>query len=393
MLYIDLFFENLFNSLINNIVINNKKIFISVLLAVIVVVGIISFTADNKANTSGLKIGVTAPLTGDFGGVGENVVKGIRTAQAVYAEKTGNKIEIIVEDDSADAVKGLSAYQKLTKVDQVDGLINTFTSTMDAIYDQVVKAEYPVMMEFFQANNVADDNVFQMTLGNDNVWDRYAKYISGAEYDDSKVVVVHSTDAAQDSFAKAFTAEYKKPVTTVVASTDKGGLRTDAAKIAALKPSMIIFFMTPENGAILTKEVLPLISSNTQLVYDIQLFTGISYYQAQLGGDLSRINGAINLMFEGDPKSAENIEFVTAYKKLYPNEEPGFLADYGYDTFMTYVNTYSPDNAKWTANLKAEKSDGASGEILFDQNGIRIPSLVVKQVIDGKSVTVARLAI
>lgn len=373
--------------------INNKKIFIFALLAIVVIIGVVSFSQDRKADTAGLKIGVIAPLTGDFGGVGENVVKGIRTAQAVYEQKTGKRVELIVEDDSADAVKGLSAYQKLTQINKVNGLINTFTSTMDAIYKQVGEAGYPVMMEFFQANNVADDNVFQMTLGNDNVWDRYAKYIAGAGYDDSKVVIVHSVDAAQDSFAKAFVAEYKKTATVIVASTDKGGLRTDAAKIAALNPTMVVFFMTPENGAILTKELLPQISASTQLVYDIQLFTGISYYQAQLGGNLSKINGAINLMFEGDPKSAENIEFVMAYKKLYPNEEPGFLADYGYDTFMTYVNTYNQDGAKWMANLKAVKGVGASGEILFDKNGIRIPSLVVKQVVEGKSETVARLAI
>lgn len=370
----------------------NKKILTLILLAIVVIIGVISFN-QKGVNTAGLKIGVIAPLTGDFGAVGENVVKGIRTAQAVYAEKTGHQVEVIVEDDSADAVKGLSAYQKLTQINKVNGLINTFTSTMDAIYNQVSENGYPVMMEFFQANNVADDNVFQMTLGNDNVWDRYAKYIAEAGYDDSQVVIVHSVDAAQDSFAKAFVAEYKKPATVMTASTDKGGLRTDAAKIAVLNPTMVIFFMTPENGAILTKELLPQISSTTQLVYDIQLFTGISYYQAQLGGDLSKINGAINLMFEGDPKSAEYMEFVTAYKKLYPNEDPGFLADYGYDTFMTYVNTYNQDSAKWIANLKAEKVSGASGEILFDKNGIRIPSLVVKKVIDGKSETVARLAI
>jgi ABC-type branched-subunit amino acid transport system substrate-binding protein len=372
--------------------IKNKGLIIAAIV-VVVIIGLIYVDNNKRSNVVGLKIGVIAPLTGDFGGVGENVLKGIKTAQAVYAERTGNKVEIVVEDDSADAVKGLSAYQKLTQVDHVAGLINTFTSTMDAIYPQVEKTDYPVMMEFFQANNVADDKVFQMTLGNDNVWDRYAKYIAEAGYDDSKVVVIHSADAAQDSFAKAFVAEYKKPVTVLVASSDKNGLRTDAAKIAALKPTMLVFFMTPENGAVLTKEVLPLINSSTQLVYDIQLYTGLSYYQAQLGGDISKINGAINLMFEGDPKSAENKEFVAAYKKLYPNEDPGFLADYGYDTFMTYVSTYNKDGAKWTANLKAENAMGASGEIKFDKNGIRIPDLVVKKVIDGKSQTIARLPI
>ena len=364
------------------------KVLVPILLVIVIVLSI-SYS-NKKTDNIGLKIGVIAPLTGDFGGVGENVVKGIKTAQAVYAEKTGKMIPIIVEDDSGDATKGLSAYKKLTEIDHVNGLINTFTSTMDAIYQPVNKAGYPIMMEFLQANNVADDNVFQMTLGNDNVWDRYAKYILNAGFNESKVVVVHSVDAAQDSFAKAFISEYKKPVSIIVASSDKNGLRTDATKIAALKPTMIAFFMTPENGAILTKEVLPLISTSTQLIYDIQLYTGISYYKQQLGGDLSKINGAINHMFEGDSNSPENKEFVSAYKKLF-NEEPGFLADHGYDTFMTYVNTYNKDNKKWISSLKSFESNGASGEVKFDKKGIRIPDLVVKKVVDGKSQTIDRL--
>ena len=369
-----------------------KYIILFLILAVIVVIGGVH-AVNSKPNTAGLKIGLIVPLTGDFAPVGENILKGIKTAEALNEEKTGNKIEIVVEDDGADAVKGLSAYNKLTQIDHVTGLINTFTSTMDAIYKPVVTAGYPVMMEAFQANNVADDNVFQMTLGNDNVWDRYAKYLATAGYDDSKVVIVHSTDAAQASFAAAFSAEHKKPATTIVASTDKNGLRTDAAKIAALKPSMVIFFMPPENGAILTKEILPLISTSTQLVYDIQLYTGLPYYQKQLGGDLSKINGAINLMFEGDPASAESKEFVAEFKKLYPNENPGFLADYGYDSFNTYVKTYSKDNAKWTLNLKTADMKGASGEVKFDKNGIRLVPLVIKKVINGKSETVDRLSI
>ncbi len=370
----------------------NTKIVTGVIVLVLIIAGIIYGTKTQEPqNTQTLKIGVIAPLTGDFGAVGENVVKGIKTAQSVYEQKTGNKIDLVIEDDGGDASAGLSAFRKLTDTAHVDGLINTFTSTMDAIYEPAKVLGYPVMMEFFQANNVADDYVFQMTLGNDNVWDRYAKYIEQSKYDQSKVVIVHSIDAAQASFSKAFTAEYKKPNTVLVASTDKNGLRTDAAKIAALKPTMVVFFMTPENGAILTKELLPLINKTTQLVYDIQLYTGISYYQQQLGGDLAKINGAINLMFEGDPNSAQAKEFVTAYKKLYPNENPGFLADHGYDTFMVYMNSRDKDNTKWISNLKATDTMGASGKVSFDQNGIRIADLVVKKVIDGKSQTVDRL--
>lgn len=369
----------------------NKSKIIWAVVVVVLLVLIIFAVSPKKPQTSGLKIGAIMSLTGDFGAVGENTLKGIKVAQEVYKEKTGDQVDIVVEDDGGQGAKGLSAYRKLTTQDQVKGLINFFTTTMDSIYEPAKTAGFPVMMVAFQANNVADDYVFQMTQGNDNVWDRFSTYIKSAGFNESKVVVVHSIDAAQDSFAKVFVEQYGKPATSLVASSDKGGLRTDAAKIAALKPTMVVFIMTPENGAILTKELLPLIGTGTQLVYDIQLTTGTSYYQQQLGTDFSKINGAIALGMEGDLNSAAYKEFYNAFKKMYPNEEPGFLADYGYDTFVTYLNAYDSTEAKWISNLKSTNYEGASGKVQFDKNGIRIPPLVIKTVTDGKLVTTSRL--
>jgi branched-chain amino acid transport system substrate-binding protein len=368
----------------------NKSKIIWAVIAVVLIVLVIISVSPKKPETSELKIGAIMSLTGDFGAVGENTLKGIKVAQEVYKEKTGNQVEIIVEDDGGQGADGLSAYRKLTTQDQVEGLINFFTTTMDSIYEPAQTASFPVMMVAFQANNVADDYVFQMTQGNNNVWDRFSAYLKGAEFNESKVAVVHSIDAAQDSFAKAFIKEYGKPATSVAVSSDKNALRTDAAKIAALKPTMVVFIMTPENGAILTKELLPLISTSTQLIYDIQLTTGTKFYQDQLG-DLSKINGAVALAMEGDLNSAAYKEFYNAFKKMYPGEEPGFLADYGYDTFMTYLNAYDSDEAKWISNLKKTNTDGASGKVIFDKNGIRIPPLVIKTVTDGQLQTISRL--
>jgi len=374
-----------------------SKILLALVVLILAAWGIYALVAKNKtpgmsvATKPAFKLGVIAPLTGDFGGVGENVVKGIKAAQAVYTEQTGKKIDLTVENDGADATTGLNAFNKLTQVDHVNGLINTFTSTMDAIYEPGKALGYPVMMEFLQANNVSDDYVFQMTLGNDHVWDRYAKYISQSDADQSKIAVVSSIDAAQASFAKGFNEAYGKPVTNFVIGTDKNELRTDATKIAAIKPTLIIFFMTPENGAIMTKDILPLISPTTKLAYDIQLTTGMSYYKDQLGGDLSKINGAIALMFEGDQTSPAYKQFLAEYQKLYPNEQPGFLADYGYDTLLTYMNAYDNNNTKWIQNLKNFNGKGASGDIMFDEKGVRISPLVIKKVTSGELQTISRL--
>ena len=363
---------------------NNKLKIISGIAIVVVIIVIFAGNSTNK-NNEVIRIGVIAPLSGDFGAVGQNFVNGIKTAESVYEKETGKQVEIIIEDDGGEATKGLTAFNKLTQVDKVDGLINTFTSTMDAIYEPSKNLSYPVLMGFLQANNVADDHVFQITLGNDNVWDRYAKYLMEQDFDKSNLVIVHSKDAAQESFAKEFSKHYKGKTETIVASSEKTLLKSDATKIAGLKPSAIIFFMTPENGAIMTKELLPLIEKETQLIYDVQIHTGMNYYKDILG-DLNKINGAISIIPEGEP----NQEFIKTYKEVI-GTDPGFTSDFGYDAMMVYLEAQDTSKDTWIKNLKKTNFAGASGTIKFDNNGIVFPNLTIKVVENGEMKVVNRL--
>jgi len=232
---------------------------------------------------------------------------------------------------------------------------------------------------------VGDDHVFQITLGNDGVWNKYAEYLNKADFDKSNVIIVHSKDAAQESFTKEFEKYFEGEKEVIIASSDKNSLKGDAAKIAGKNPTAIVVFMTPENGAILTKELLPLINPKTQLIYDIQIHTGISYYKDILG-DLNKINDAISIIPEAEP----NPEFIKNYKEV-TGKEPGFTSDFGYDALMTYLESYDTEETKWTNNLKKVDLKGASGEIKFDANGIVIPNLTIKKVENGEMKVVERL--
>lgn len=366
-----------------------KKVIIGIIVILILIFSVNYFTENEKVSDNGLKIGMIAPLSGDFAGVGQNVVNGASLAAKHYSENNNIVVDLIVEDDSADATKGLSAFNKLTQVDKTDGLVNVFTSTMDAIYDASEVLPYPVMMTFFQANNVADDHVFQTTPGNDGTWTGYANYLKSSVFNMDNLVVVHSPDAAQTSFAEAFVGAYGTSGVTVFETVlDKNSLRTDATKIASLKPTTVLFIMTPEAGAILTKELLVQTEGQEiDLLYDIQLVTGIDFYTEQLGG-LDKINGSIGLSLEGNLSD----KFKTDYNLMF-GEDPGFLAEYGYDTMLTYLESYNEEESVWTSNLKKTKKDGESGYFAFDDKGIRLPDLAVKEIQNGELVTIDRITV
>jgi ABC-type branched-subunit amino acid transport system substrate-binding protein len=70
-----------------------------------------------------------------------------------------------VEDDGYDSKKALSAYQKLTGVDNIDALISASSPSISAIYDLVTKTDMPVIQGGEQPVEPTDDNVFQIMPG------------------------------------------------------------------------------------------------------------------------------------------------------------------------------------------------------------------------------------
>jgi hypothetical protein len=84
-----------------------------------------------------LKLGVIAPLTGlveNGDNLGQGFANGAILAQEEYQESGSNpKVTLAIEDDNYDSKKGMSAYQKLVSVDNVNSLINLSSPTMIAV--------------------------------------------------------------------------------------------------------------------------------------------------------------------------------------------------------------------------------------------------------------------
>jgi ABC-type branched-subunit amino acid transport system substrate-binding protein len=86
-----------------------------IIIAIIVVLGGFFYLVDksNEHKNETIKIGIILPLTGQYGHLGENVVKGIELAKEEYLKKhPGSSVELIAEDDVLEATKGLNAYKK-----------------------------------------------------------------------------------------------------------------------------------------------------------------------------------------------------------------------------------------------------------------------------------------
>lgn len=101
-------------------------------LAVIIIVGIVAVAKNSPAtnDSSVIKVGVIAPLTGPLAEYGEAFRNGISLAQ----EKLGNtKLSFVFEDSAYDSAKAISAYNKLKDLNKVNVVVNWGDPTSQAL--------------------------------------------------------------------------------------------------------------------------------------------------------------------------------------------------------------------------------------------------------------------
>lgn len=48
------------------------------------------------------------------------------------------------------------------------------------------------------------------------------------------------------------------------------------------------------------------------------------------------------------------------------------------------LSSYSKDKNKWMQNMQNTKSDGPTGKMSFDQNGVRVQETDILRVVDGE---------
>lgn len=349
-----------------------KKI---IFVVAIVVVGIVAIYSTSK-KTSELRVGLIAPLSGEYAVAGENFVKGVTLARDVYLrEHPNSKIDLVVEDDGFDIKKGISAYKKLTGADNIDGLITVSTPLIDAIHEEMRMLDMPIMQLGIQTVGVAPDNIFQTSPDTKAGIIILAKYLN-KNFSFKKTALVYDNTAVGLAFYEAFEEAYTNTHDdSVIGKRDD--IRGAAIKIAGGNYDSVVILSSPENGALMTREILSLLKTKPQLIYDAQLQTGFDDYQRILG-DMNVVDGAISFWF----KEGNTEKFVTEFKNKY-GEEPGFLADFGWDTFNVFAETQSDDSKKWTENIQKTKILGASGSFSFDLNGVREQEIVITTVKDG----------
>lgn len=327
-----------------------------------------------------IKIGVITPLSGAVAVAGENFLKGVLLAKEIYESSHPNeKIELIAEDDRYDGKSGLTAYKKLTEINKIDALINATTPTIDAIYNEATKTDIPVIQLGIQTDGLAPDNIFQMSPPPELGMYRIAEFMN-KKYSFPKIAVIYDNSPAGILFLKAFGSKYiGKYDEFNIGIGDKNILKDYSTKIVKNKYPAVMFITSADNSAILIKYITTLTDKTPQYIFDSSLHFLTEY--KRILGDTKILNGSITVWLkEGNSK-----KFKEMFKSKYM-EDPGVLADFGFDCFNTLMGAYNKNSAIWRKNIQNTIDVGASGGIAFDKNGVRDQTTEIDTVKNGELV-------
>jgi ABC-type branched-subunit amino acid transport system substrate-binding protein len=233
---------------------------------------------------------------------------------------------------------------------------------------------------FEQTRPAEDDNIFQVLPAAVPVETALGQHVKTLGYK-KPVAAVSNNTAVYQNFYAGFQNGFGLDVPKFEMGSDAQQIRSQALAIVNSKPDVVAFFMAPQDGALLLKEILRITSpvNRPYFVFDQSVQSGGSDYKTILGSDISKINGSLVAMSRNDFTADFSAKFQAKY-----NELPVFGSDMGYNAFLLLAETYDSNSARWISNMKTVKFIGADGELSFDASGLRVPNTVFEKLENGR---------
>ena len=357
-----------------------KNIYAFVALALVIGIGVYLLLAREVGPRDEIVIGVIAPLSGQYAFLGESERNAMLLAEAEL-ESQGIPVTLIFEDDKYDAKVGVSAYEKLSNIDQVDAVVVVSAPVIGALRPLVAE-DRMLMLTLGESLFHEDDTVFQLMPAGDLVGPRLGEE-AGKRF--TRIAVVYSQSGAlwqewKDDFMSGVGPGTEVEAFAFPANSD---LRTETQKVLAYAPGATTVFLPLEDGIAYLRNLKTYgASQDVAVICDANLEFSIGSYTKELGTEL--FEGCISVTLP-DTKSEA---FVTTYRERY-EAEPVLTADYAYDAVAILGKLAAKDKDQWARALASGFSyDGASGTVTFNEVGTRSAAAEVHQYRNGTFVKV-----
>lgn len=354
-----------------------------------------STSAPAAAAPSGgtIKIGFTAPLTGDQSLFGKTWLNGVMVAvnEANAAGGVlGKQIEVPALDDQADPKQGPVVAQRFADDKSIVAVVGPFNSGVAIPAAPVYNKARLVAISTAtnpKITTLGFDTFFR-TIANDNVQggtpaDYFTKKLNA-----KKAAVVHDKQAFGQGVSDVFAAKFKELGGTITSVNGITATDTDfsavVTKIKSESPDVIQYGGTHVAGGLLLKQL------RAQGLKQPFMAPDGCYTPEfiQVAGKENAEGAMVTFQIPPYDATPATQKFAADYKKTF-NEDPGPYSGSGYDMGKVLIagikGANSTDREAIVKATHALKIDGLYGPIEFDATGeVKQPAIFIFQVKDGK---------
>jgi branched-chain amino acid transport system substrate-binding protein len=352
---------------------------------------------SGKDQSTVIRIGSAAPLTGEIAHLGKDNENGVRLAvdeiNAAGGLKLGDKtyrLELVGEDDKADPREGTLAAQKLVDegVVAVVGHLNSGTS----IPASRIYADANIVQISPSATNPKyTQQGFKTTyrvVANDNQQGGVLANYAASELKAKRVAIVDDRTQYGQGLADVFERVAKDKGLEVVDrefTTNKASdFNSILTKLRATKPDLVMFGGMDSTAA-------PMARQMKELGINVPLLAGdgaCSPEFVKIAGDAAATLMTCSVAGEAIQKMAKGEDFKRRYKEKFGTDTQ-LYSPYSYDATFVIAEAIKragkPERAAVVAALPLTDYEGLSGHIVFDEHGdLKNGAISLYNVKDGK---------
>ena len=359
-----------FCPVISNTMIRKLLPFISLLSLLTLTLQVV---AEENPNT--VKVGFISILTGQYSDVGQGMANAALLAVEDYRKAhPSEKVDFVLEDDGADAKKGLSAYLRLKEFEHCNIIMPVSTFAIGSVRERVNRQHDLTFVLGNEPYEPEDDFIYMVSPAAIPADRALGAHVAEA-YPRGAIQIVISRNEAMQRFGAAAKEGTGDRGAVLELPADTTDLRGVALAIKRDAPSALIMFSLPADTARLVKE-LRRINANIPLYFDESLVNSLSDVRTILG-DLSALGGAkiLTLQTNTDP------DFLKRYGERFGTSGKIWI-DYAYDAVQLalLLKDRPVDEARqW---LATESYRGVSGDVRFDGKGLRVPGFSIISLSD-----------
>lgn len=352
-----------------------NKIILPIVIASILIltIGGVLWTKNKNANNidSTIKIGVSAPLTGEGASWGQNALAGAELAVKEVNDKggiKGKKVELIVEDDKAVGTEGVNIFNKLTSVDKVVGILGPVASSVAGPSLPIAQESKTPVVMIASAPHLTDigEYIFQVFPSDAYQGKAATEFIAG-QLKAKKVAMIYTNNDYGKGIAEIFKSESEKAGVEIVYeagvdNTPDADFKTDLAKIKESKADAIFLPLYPANTITALKQAK-----------EMGIKTPIIGTDSIDGEEVLKSGYAEGVIYAKGKTDLKNdfIEKIHALEK-FKNLQVSSPALYSYDSAKIMLNAIEKagtDKEKLQKEIAKTNYKGVSNPVIEFENG------------------------